>query len=57
MVDGYGRPFTSAEEAQLTVLSVLGAVSGLSHGADHRDPELLERGLRTLTRLRASRNP
>ncbi|KAB1982863.1 phosphotransferase [Streptomyces triticiradicis] len=52
VMDGYGRPFTPAEEARLTVLSVLDAVSGISYGTAHGDPELMERGLRTLARLR-----
>ncbi|MFE6977127.1 phosphotransferase [Streptomyces sp. NPDC057682] len=54
VMDGYGRLFTPAEEAQLTVLSVLDAVSGISYGTAHNDPELLERGLRTLARLRTT---
>ncbi|WP_234353232.1 phosphotransferase [Streptomyces ardesiacus] len=54
VMDGYGRPFTPEEEAQLTVLSVLDAVSGISYGVVHSDPELVERGRRTLARLRAA---
>ncbi|MFD9771678.1 phosphotransferase [[Kitasatospora] papulosa] len=57
VVDGYGRPFTPEEEAQLTVLSVLDAVSGISYGTAHGDPELVERGLRTLARLRTAQRP
>ncbi|MFF3501519.1 phosphotransferase [Streptomyces sp. NPDC003247] len=57
VMDGYGRPFTAEEEAQLTVLSVLDAVSGVSYGAAHGDPELVERGRRTLARLRAAQHP
>lgn len=57
VMDGYSRPFTSEEEAQLMVLSVLDAVSGISYGAAHSDPELVERGLRTLARLRAAQRP
>lgn len=53
VMDGYGRPFTAAEEAQLTILSVLDAVSGISYGTAHGDPELVERGRRTLAWLRA----
>ncbi|WP_243762148.1 phosphotransferase [Streptomyces sp. Tu 3180] len=56
VMDGYGRPFTTAEEAQLTILSVLDAVSGISYGAAHGDPELVERGRRTLARLHAEHN-
>ncbi|MFJ3877153.1 phosphotransferase [Streptomyces sp. NPDC090077] len=57
LMDGYRRPFTPEEEARLTVLSVLDAVSGISYGTAHRDPELVERGLRTLARLRAEQHP
>jgi 8-oxo-dGTP pyrophosphatase MutT (NUDIX family) len=54
---GYGRPFTPEEEVRLTVLSVLDAVSGISYGAAHGDPELVERGHRTLARLRTAQRP
>ncbi|MFE6272319.1 phosphotransferase [Streptomyces goshikiensis] len=57
VMDGYGRPFTPEEEAQLTVLSVLDAVSGIAYGTTHGDPELVERGLRTLARLRTEQRP
>ncbi|OII65548.1 NUDIX hydrolase [Streptomyces sp. CC53] len=57
VTDGYGRPFTPDEEAQFTVLSVLDSVSGISYGAAHGDPELVERGRRTLARLRAAQRP
>jgi 8-oxo-dGTP pyrophosphatase MutT (NUDIX family) len=57
VMDGYGRPFTPEEEVQLAVLSVLDAVSGISYGPAHGDPELVERGLRTLARLRAAQRP
>ncbi|WP_435852004.1 phosphotransferase [Streptomyces rubradiris] len=57
VMDGYGRSFTPEEEAQLTVLSVLDAVSGISYGVSHGDPELVERGRRTLARLRAVQHP
>ncbi|MEU2769339.1 MULTISPECIES: phosphotransferase [Streptomyces] len=57
VMDGYGRPFTPEEETQLTVLSVLDSVSGISYGAAHGDPELVERGLRTLARLRTAQRP
>ncbi|WUI43239.1 aminoglycoside phosphotransferase family protein [Streptomyces zaomyceticus] len=57
VMDGYGRPFTPEEEAQLTVLSVLDSVSGISYGAAHGDPELVERGRRTLALLRAAQRP
>ncbi|MEF9886872.1 phosphotransferase [Streptomyces sp. P9-A4] len=57
VMDGYGRLFTPEEEAQLTVLSFLDAVSGISYGTAHGDPELVERGLRTLARLRTTSRP
>ncbi|MEU2251377.1 phosphotransferase [Streptomyces sp. NPDC019224] len=57
VMEGYGRLFTPDEEAHLTVLSVLDAVSGISYGAAHDDPELVERGRRTLARLRTAQRP
>ena len=57
VTEGYGRPFTPDEEAHLTVLSVLDAVSGISYGAAHHDPELVERGRRALARLRTAQRP
>ncbi|AWL42248.1 MULTISPECIES: phosphotransferase [unclassified Streptomyces] len=57
LLDGYGRRFQPEEEAQFTVLSVLDAVSGIAYGTAHGDPELVERGLRTLTRLRTEQRP
>ncbi|WP_107121772.1 phosphotransferase [Streptomyces yokosukanensis] len=54
VMDGYGRPFTPAEEEHLGVLSVLDAVSAIQYGVAHGDLELLERGRRTLARLRAT---
>ncbi|MFE7409738.1 phosphotransferase [Streptomyces laurentii] len=53
-MQGYGRALTVAEEATLTVLSVLDAVSGISYGSAHSDPELVERGRRALARLRSA---
>ncbi|MFE7393246.1 phosphotransferase [Streptomyces sp. NPDC057582] len=50
---GYGRSLTSAEEARLVIDMALDAVSGIQFGAAHGDPELVERGHRTLARLRA----
>ncbi|MFE9921482.1 phosphotransferase [Streptomyces sp. NPDC005774] len=55
--NSYGRALTRAEEEHLEVLSVLDAVPGISYGAAHNDPELVERGLRTLSRLRTSPYP
>ncbi|TRV80933.1 phosphotransferase [Streptomyces sp. 130] len=57
VTEGYGRPFTQDEEAHLTVLSALDAISGISYGTTHDDPELVERGRRTLARLRAAQRP
>ncbi|MER8084237.1 phosphotransferase [Streptomyces sp. NPDC094048] len=54
VMDGYGRPFTRAEEQHLVVLAVLDSVSGIAYGAAHGDLELLERGRRTLARLRVT---
>lgn len=50
---GYGRPLTGAEEAQLVIEMALDSVSGIAYGVAHGDPELVERGRRTLARLRA----
>ena len=52
---GYGRPLTAAEEARLAVDAALDSVSGVAYGAAHGDPELVERGRRTLARLRTER--
>ncbi|MEV6534188.1 hypothetical protein AB0M86_32120 [Streptomyces sp. NPDC051639] len=52
---GYGRSLTPAEETRLAIDAALDSVSGISHGASHGDPELVERGRRTLARLRAER--
>ncbi|MDX3402440.1 hypothetical protein B0E38_01425 [Streptomyces sp. 111WW2] len=57
VMDGYGRPFTPAEEEHLAVLAALDALSGIQYGAAHGDPELVERGTRTLARLRATGHP
>ncbi|MFH8634900.1 phosphotransferase [Streptomyces lydicus] len=50
---GYGRSLTAAEEARLVIDAALDSVSGIAYGAAHGDPELIERGRRTLARLRA----
>ncbi|MBB0243642.1 phosphotransferase [Streptomyces alkaliphilus] len=55
VMEGYGRPFTPEEDARLAALSVLDSVSGIAYGTAHDDPELVERGRRTLARLRAAR--
>jgi ADP-ribose pyrophosphatase YjhB (NUDIX family) len=52
-VSGYGRSLTAAEEARLVIDAALDSVSGIAYGAAHGDPELVERGRRTLARLRA----
>ncbi|MEW2488537.1 phosphotransferase [Streptomyces sp. NPDC048411] len=53
---GYGRPLTGAEEARLVIDMALDSVSGIAFGVAHGDPELVERGRRTLARLRAEHN-
>ncbi|MFJ5829424.1 NUDIX domain-containing protein [Streptomyces sp. NPDC093089] len=50
---GYGRPLTAAEETHLAASTALDAVSGIAFGTRAGDPELVERGRRTLARLRA----
>ncbi|MFF0794396.1 phosphotransferase [Streptomyces spiralis] len=50
---GYGRSLTAAEEARLVIDAALDSVSGIAYGAAHGDAELVERGQRTLARLRA----
>ncbi|GAB2735316.1 phosphotransferase [Kitasatospora kifunensis] len=54
---GYGRQLSVAEEEHLTVHQVLDAVSGIQYGAANGDPELVERGRRTLAKLRATNRP
>ncbi|MFF9854128.1 phosphotransferase [Streptomyces litmocidini] len=51
--DGYGRPLTEDERARLLVETALDAVSGIAFGSKTGDPELVERGRRTLLRCRA----
>ncbi|MEU2130688.1 hypothetical protein [Streptomyces sp. NPDC018352] len=50
---GYGRTLTDAEESRLVIDAALDAVSGVAFGVAHGDPEPVERGRRTLARLRA----
>ncbi|MEV7565666.1 phosphotransferase [Streptomyces tanashiensis] len=50
---GYGQRFTVLEQAHLATEAVLDAVSGIGYGIAHGDPELVERGRRTLARSRA----
>lgn len=52
-MDGYGRALTAVEEARLVIDQALDSVSGIAYGGALGDPELLERGRRTLSRLRA----
>ncbi|MFG2907372.1 phosphotransferase [Kitasatospora sp. NPDC048286] len=54
---GYGRQLSANEEEHLAVHQVLDAVSGIQYGAANGDPELVERGRRTLARLRAGSRP
>ncbi|MFF4948398.1 phosphotransferase [Streptomyces chattanoogensis] len=49
---GYGRELFPAEVQRLGCEAGLDAVSGVAYGTAHNDPELVERGLRTLRRLR-----
>ncbi|MGW2633588.1 phosphotransferase enzyme family protein [Streptomyces chattanoogensis] len=49
---GYGRELSPAEVQRLECEAGLDAVSGVAYGTAHNDPELVERGLRTLRRLR-----
>ncbi|MFD7834694.1 NUDIX domain-containing protein [Streptomyces sp. NPDC059761] len=53
-LDGYGRPLTPAEELRLDCESAFDAVSGIAYGSTHDDPEVAERGRRTLLRLHAA---
>ncbi|MDV5143434.1 phosphotransferase [Streptomyces sp. SBC-4] len=48
--NGYGRPLTDVEKAHLAADAVLDAVSGIAFGSRLGDPELVERGRRTLAR-------
>ncbi|MFJ7157108.1 phosphotransferase family protein [Streptomyces sp. NPDC101118] len=50
-LDGYGRPLTPAEELRLDCEAAFDAVSGIAYGSAHADPEVTERGHRTLRRL------
>jgi 8-oxo-dGTP diphosphatase len=52
LFDGYGRTLSPVEAQALKGLSALDALSGIQYGAAHGDPELVERGHRTLHRLR-----
>ncbi|MFE4333299.1 hypothetical protein ACFRQM_28915 [Streptomyces sp. NPDC056831] len=54
LMAGYGRPLTSGEEERLAVELALDSLSGIQYGRRTGDPELLERSLRTLARLRTA---
>ncbi|MFJ6495712.1 hypothetical protein [Streptomyces virginiae] len=56
-LDGYGRRLTPVEERRLDCESAFDAVSGIAYGTAHGDPEVAERGHRTLYRLRATHRP
>ncbi|MFF0551029.1 phosphotransferase [Streptomyces sp. NPDC004311] len=49
---GYGRALTPVEELRLDCEAAFDAVSGIAYGTSHEDPEVTERGHRTLRRLR-----
>lgn len=51
MFRGYGRSLSPDEAQALQGLSALDALSGIQYGTAHSDPELVERGHRTLHRL------
>ncbi|MFE0653387.1 phosphotransferase [Streptomyces sp. NPDC059534] len=51
--DGYGRRLSADEVTHLVASTALDAVSGIAFGTRDGDPELVERGRRTLARLRA----
>ncbi|KOG47227.1 NUDIX hydrolase [Streptomyces virginiae] len=53
-LDGYGRALTPAEELGQDCEAAFDAVSGIAYGARHQDPEVTERGHRTLARLHAA---
>ncbi|MFE2322724.1 phosphotransferase [Streptomyces sp. NPDC059385] len=52
-LDGYGRALTPTEELRLDCETAFDAVSGIAYGTSHDDPEVTERGHRTLRRLRS----
>ncbi|KMS75768.1 NUDIX hydrolase [Streptomyces viridochromogenes] len=49
---GYGRALTDDERQRLRCEAALDAVSGIAYGHSRHDPELVERGRRTLRALR-----
>ncbi|MFB6518145.1 phosphotransferase [Streptomyces sp. NPDC056401] len=56
-LDGYGRTLTPTEDLRLNCETAFDAVSGIAYGHAHNDPELAERGHRTLLHLRATAHP
>ncbi|WP_405533346.1 NUDIX domain-containing protein [Streptomyces avidinii] len=56
-LDGYGRALTPAEGLRQDCEAAFDAVSGIAYGAGHQDPEVAERGHRTLLRLHAAHRP
>ncbi|MFB8035934.1 hypothetical protein ACFC5Z_23900 [Streptomyces sp. NPDC056004] len=46
------HPTRASEESHLVIDTALDAMSGVAFGDAHGDPELFERGRRTLARLR-----
>jgi aminoglycoside phosphotransferase (APT) family kinase protein len=54
LIGGYGRALTAVEEERLAVDAALDAVSGIQFGVANGVPDLVERGRRTLRRLRAA---
>ncbi|MEU9303293.1 hypothetical protein [Streptomyces sp. NPDC048269] len=56
-LDGHGRPLTPAEELRLDCEAAFDAVSGIAYGTSHDDPEVTERGHRTLRRLYTAHHP
>ncbi|MFJ8011087.1 NUDIX domain-containing protein [Streptomyces sp. NPDC096339] len=56
-LDGYGRLLTPVEELRLDCEAAFDAVSGIAYGTSHDDPEVTERGHRTLRRLHAAHRP
>ncbi|GAA2255658.1 hypothetical protein GCM10010430_44340 [Kitasatospora cystarginea] len=53
--DGYGDVLTAEEAERLDCEEALDALSGIAYGTSHDDPEVVERGRRTLARLRGTR--
>ncbi|MGW8876937.1 aminoglycoside phosphotransferase family protein [Streptomyces mirabilis] len=49
--EGYGRELADKEERSLRCLAALDAVSAISWGVPHHDPEIVARGRATLARL------